>query len=580
MLSKSIYLIIFLAFISSKCTFAQNNTIIIGNQEWAKKNLSTEFFRNGDKITQAKSFKEIKEAEKSKTPLWWYYDFNPKNDVRYGKMYNWWAVIDQRGLAPSGFKIPNQIEFEDLIAYTERKTSYLKSKTGWGNIISGGPKRIDCPNCKNWSDSYKLKTACHKCKDNRYIDIEVPERQHSNNGIDKYGFNGLPGGTIHCVSIDMMSFNDIGYDCIYWSPQDNYGVNEVYNARDYYLGGEKNRIDAYSIDNFNGKSHYQVIGAYIRCIKANVIVSKENYETGELRVLSYSSNGQVDSILSFHKNGQKQFKAQIKNDQLNGFFYSYLNDRIVIEGQNLNNQKDGNFKYYDNNGYLTKIVIYQGDKVINTTTFEYYPNSSKIQKKTEEAKDKKSEYQYYENGNIKMEGTSTFGQKRDFWREYYETGQIKNTVQYYNGKTWNIWYYSVDGKNTMRKTNTNILDWNNLGVETWEIETFYPNEKLKEKYYLTGDVNDSTYTLFYENGNQKEILNYEKGLLDGPFRYFDLNQNIYKKGQYKDGKLSGTIEYYFSDGKLEHLEQFIDGIPYGTWIYYDQNGKKIKKIKY
>ncbi len=50
MLSKSIYLIIFLAFISSKCTFAQNNTIIIGNQEWAKKNLSTEFFRNGDKI--------------------------------------------------------------------------------------------------------------------------------------------------------------------------------------------------------------------------------------------------------------------------------------------------------------------------------------------------------------------------------------------------------------------------------------------------------------------------------------------------------------------------------------------------
>ncbi len=80
----------------------------IGNQVWTSKNLDVEQFNNGDKIPEAKTNEEWNLANKNKTSAWCYYDNDNKNGMKYGKLYNWYAITDPRGIAPKGWHIPSK----------------------------------------------------------------------------------------------------------------------------------------------------------------------------------------------------------------------------------------------------------------------------------------------------------------------------------------------------------------------------------------------------------------------------------------------------------------------------------------
>ncbi len=111
----------------------------IGNQTWMTRNLNVDCFRNGIKIQEAKSLKEWKEAYSNKIPAWCYYDFKRKNGLKYGKIYNWYAVIDSNGLAPNKWRIPYDKDWRELFDFWGGEDTAglsLKSTTGW-NLIDG-----------------------------------------------------------------------------------------------------------------------------------------------------------------------------------------------------------------------------------------------------------------------------------------------------------------------------------------------------------------------------------------------------------------------------------------------------------
>lgn len=89
-------------------------TVIIGNQEWMAENLNVEHYRNGDVIPQVK---ENEEWSKLTTGAWVYYENKTANGTIFGKIYNWYAVNDPRGLAPEGWHIPSEAEWIILIDY-------------------------------------------------------------------------------------------------------------------------------------------------------------------------------------------------------------------------------------------------------------------------------------------------------------------------------------------------------------------------------------------------------------------------------------------------------------------------------
>ena len=91
------------------------DSVTIGNQVWMTKNLELDEFRNGDPIPQAKSAAQWEKAGENHQPAWCYYKNNPKNGKKYGKLYNWYAVSDPRGLAPNGWHIPTGRDIKKLL---------------------------------------------------------------------------------------------------------------------------------------------------------------------------------------------------------------------------------------------------------------------------------------------------------------------------------------------------------------------------------------------------------------------------------------------------------------------------------
>lgn len=112
------------------------DTVVIGTQTWSTVNLNTIVFSNGDTILQATSREAWVEASKNKVPAWCYHEADGTD--QYGKLYNYWAVIDPRGLAPAGWRIPSDGDFAELASQIGAEGSaVLKSTSGWEEGGSG-----------------------------------------------------------------------------------------------------------------------------------------------------------------------------------------------------------------------------------------------------------------------------------------------------------------------------------------------------------------------------------------------------------------------------------------------------------
>ncbi|MCX6154624.1 MAG: IPT/TIG domain-containing protein [Candidatus Kapabacteria bacterium] len=87
-------------------------SVTIGTQVWMKTNLDVDHYRNGDQIPNI--WDESVWAN-SKTGAWCMQDHN--GTLAYGKLYNWYAVHDPRGLAPAGWHVASDAEWIKLIQY-------------------------------------------------------------------------------------------------------------------------------------------------------------------------------------------------------------------------------------------------------------------------------------------------------------------------------------------------------------------------------------------------------------------------------------------------------------------------------
>jgi uncharacterized protein (TIGR02145 family) len=198
-------------------------TVTIGTQVWMTKNLDVSIFRNGDPIPQAKTNEEWKKADENYQPAWCYYDNDPANGTKNGKLYNWYAVIDSRGLAPIGYHIPSDREWTKLTDFLGGRSvagTKMKSKSGWNSYTTGGSKT--CPNCVNWNAEYRRKVPCHTCQDTR--SVPAPKVTNSGNGTNTSGFSGLPGGYRNDL---LGTFGDIGENGYWWSSS-KYGTDSAW----------------------------------------------------------------------------------------------------------------------------------------------------------------------------------------------------------------------------------------------------------------------------------------------------------------------------------------------------------------
>ena len=89
-------------------------TVTIGTQVWMAENLKTTKYRDGSAIENCIDPQAWIKLEKG---AYCSYRNDDKNVAVYGRLYNWFAVNDKRNIAPEGWHIPTEKEWNTLIKY-------------------------------------------------------------------------------------------------------------------------------------------------------------------------------------------------------------------------------------------------------------------------------------------------------------------------------------------------------------------------------------------------------------------------------------------------------------------------------
>jgi uncharacterized protein (TIGR02145 family) len=222
------------------------NTVTIGSQIWMKENLKVKHYNNGDEIPNV-----------SNNISWFglttgaYCDYENDGNVAtvYGRLYNWFAGNDSRGICPVGWHLPSYAEWMTLI-----------NNLGGENI------------------------AGEKLKESGTVHWMSPNTCANNDA----GFLALPGG----LRASNVNFSFIGFYGYWWSST---GIDAGYAWR-MHLGYDY--CNSF-MDDFNKSS-----GFSIRCIK--------NEPTG-INELELNNDIQIYPIPAINTINIKYHKYQVTN---------------------------------------------------------------------------------------------------------------------------------------------------------------------------------------------------------------------------------------------------------------------------
>lgn len=192
------------------------NGIQIGDQIWMRENLKVKTFRNGDPIEESKTTEDWIRLYNEGKPAWTSYLWEENNEIRFGLIYNYYALTDPRGIAPQNWRIPTSNDFFQLIEYN-----------GGGN--DGAEK------------------------------IMSSEFWEENPGTNESGFDARPGGEIWIGG----SFGGLGNSIGYWTNSQAINGNPI----SVFISSIRPQKFVFNDENSIERILDNKGGSYIRCIK-------------------------------------------------------------------------------------------------------------------------------------------------------------------------------------------------------------------------------------------------------------------------------------------------------------------------
>ncbi|MFN5222683.1 MAG: FISUMP domain-containing protein [Bacteroidota bacterium] len=178
------------------------NTVQIGTQEWMQENLKTTKYKNGDLIPTGLNNAQWQATTQG---AWAYYNDSSQYNNLYGKLYNWYAVADPRGVCPTGWHVPTDSEWNQLVKYLDPQAD--TTIIGSQSQIAGG-----------------LMKAIGDLQSGTGL------WQSPNTGATNIsGFTGLPGGYRNSNG----GYSAIGYRGDWWSSSEYNANSAWYRSLDF-----------------------------------------------------------------------------------------------------------------------------------------------------------------------------------------------------------------------------------------------------------------------------------------------------------------------------------------------------------
>jgi len=151
----------------------------IGTQRWMGTNLNVTKYRNGDKIPQVSDPTKWAGLHKG---AWCWYNNDSATGAVYGRLYNWYAVHDPRGLAPLGWHIPSDTEWTTLSTYLGNNPGGKLKDTG---TIEAGTGLWYAPNTGATNSSgFKALPGGHRLPTGSYFHIGTYGNWWSSTQVD------------------------------------------------------------------------------------------------------------------------------------------------------------------------------------------------------------------------------------------------------------------------------------------------------------------------------------------------------------------------------------------------------------
>ena len=214
-------------------------TVVIGDQEWMAENLRVTRYNNGDDIPEG-----LGNATGGAFGVYPYQDVEGIDSSEemveaYGKLYNWMAVTDDRGLCPEGWHTPSESAWTELTNYLIDNYHDITEENA-GNALK------DCRQVNS-----PLGGECDTAEHPRW------DEDNDHFGTDEFDFGALPAG----IRTSGDGYFQIGKGGIWWS------------STPWGSGRARFRMIQENSGEINPGDYWIDTGASIRCMR--VVPEKE-----------------------------------------------------------------------------------------------------------------------------------------------------------------------------------------------------------------------------------------------------------------------------------------------------------------
>lgn len=260
-------------------------TVIIGQQEWIAENLRTTRYKNGETILTDLDDNQWGTTTHGASAVHPFEDIDGINTQQeminaYGRLYNWAAAADFRGICPVGWHTPTSPEWNQLSHFIVNEHGFpedVDSINGPGNHLKSC-RQVDSP-------SQGCSTTDHPRWNNHHIHY----------GFDTYDFSAMPAGYKSSTG----SFGSLGTHGLWWTTSP--GQTSPDNKRAHFISFDRPYITI--MPNYSMKA-----GLSVRCVRnIDTEISLPTIDTTPVSGISpisaisggiVSDNGNVDYTIS------------------------------------------------------------------------------------------------------------------------------------------------------------------------------------------------------------------------------------------------------------------------------------------
>jgi len=221
-------------------------SVYIGAQEWFAENLRVTRYNNGDDIITGLSNADWSNTVDGEIGAYTIYphdnidgiDSDAEMIQLYGKLYNWFAAIDERGICPEGWRVPSDEDWLQLTDYlVNQYTEINEDNIG---LYLRSCRQVNSPHGED----------CETSEHPRW-DADL-----NNNvaGVDQFNFSIFPSG----ARLKVGPYQGLGGAGYYWTTTHYFGPPlHLGTSRAFFLNSE----------NISASAHNKEAGFGIRCVR-------------------------------------------------------------------------------------------------------------------------------------------------------------------------------------------------------------------------------------------------------------------------------------------------------------------------